>query len=1411
MHDHTVIEKTIEVNPFTLSFVLQDVEGQYLRDVAARRMPVLVFVFCFDVACFLFRMLAKLVASFGPGWATSVLVLYEITPQLTNMAILYTALGFVNRRARKSGGKAARQEELLLATCMALAICNLLAGLGVENRQDYVYVAFFLICTTTFLKIRWWVGTTLLATPTVLLTLWHRGKNLDILPPDAVVHIVVAWAVGGLMAYLNDWYRRQMFANSKLASAAHEKELLEVRARIKAEQELAAAEAQAAQRALIVEREKAAHEAKSEFMSLMCHEVRTPLNGCLASAEMLLETPLEEEQRELAKTIRVSGSILLSTVSNFLDFFKMEAGKQLDIVRTPVDLHELVGDVHCIIEAMIGRQGTVHLKDPDLRGVEQVVCCDPDRVRGILLNLYTNAAKFTRQGHIALTVRQVEKDYVPHPPPGFTTITVAPNYHPGRRKSFTCQVTATQEAAAGNSLKEVKEEVTEEEGEGCGVAAELMPTRDSPLVDGPSPPATHGPSPPATHSSRADAVRHWVGRTKAGVKEWSRWIWGPGKMMEAVRSLMKIVTCTKQVGLRRLASFTSYCAVLNGTQSLPYGCTAAPWQRRQCNASGKGGESDLTSCKTPGPRAAVGDGDTGGVCPKCLDDEPASGLAWGAGDVAPPGTRPSQPPRDLSQKAGHGGEKAGQEQLRVMVEEKDNASARLSGRLSTEGPRHEGEGSCPELAPSRSDSQDAGGSSTPTLVVCQGCPFKDNDRKSPSGRRSVVGGGTSALPLEFQRGPCEGCPWQETSEEIWLLFEVQDTGVGITAEGLRSLFREFVQGTEDEMRKPRSRGGTGLGLSICSKQVGVLGGIVGATSAPEQGSVFWFTIPVLVPVRRQLRSSCAVAAPTDGLVNGKCPTTKASLGATCMGTGGKLANRFDGEISPKTSSLNIHQGHPDSISQGKDNALDKVRIFGTEDRKEDGAVLCEAAGDDSDSGYSEEVSLSHPSISTLMSTQMSSPLTTCSLGTLNDKNMDRQPSDAALTSPVAVTRNRDDWPTEVMRDAKECTPDATLHGSAVAGGCVHCTSCNPSALQKGGEEGCWDASSGFSSGLPPAVRPDCASLNGLQAGMRPAMGPEQVQGHLLMEPIKWPHQCEVDHGSAGTECLYAVSSVGIPNGVFDSGAIDVLAMLREWPMSEGDPRHPGQGEGSAGTGSGEVSASFPCAEGPQTCMSPGPAPAGSTHGEPLLRSQPLLIAPSADIKTGLEAPVSNTGTMTRPPAPAKPPIAGELSGNPACVPRLAPSIPRVPSRCSFDSGPRMKLDPACLKGRRALLAEDNLINQTVARKMLASLGMECVVACNGLEALKKVTSAQDATTGVFDIVLMDMMMPVMGGVESTRAIREQGVNVPIIAMTASASDRDREECIGAGMNGFLSKPVLRDQLAEAIMRVLGLEEVCVLC
>ena len=78
-------------------------------------------------------------------------------------------------------------------------------------------------------------------------------------------------------------------------------------------------------------------------------------------------------------------------------------------------LQELVGDIHCIIEATIGRSSEVQLEKPNTNGVPDYVLGDPDRLRGILLNLYTNAAKFTRKGSIALRVRLASKDYRPRP------------------------------------------------------------------------------------------------------------------------------------------------------------------------------------------------------------------------------------------------------------------------------------------------------------------------------------------------------------------------------------------------------------------------------------------------------------------------------------------------------------------------------------------------------------------------------------------------------------------------------------------------------------------------------------------------------------------------------------------------------------------------------------------------------------------------------------------------------------------------------------------------------------------------------------------------------------------------------------------------------------------------------------
>jgi PAS domain S-box-containing protein len=123
------------------------------------------------------------------------------------------------------------------------------------------------------------------------------------------------------------------------------------------------------------------------------------------------------------------------------------------------------------------------------------------------------------------------------------------------------------------------------------------------------------------------------------------------------------------------------------------------------------------------------------------------------------------------------------------------------------------------------------------------------------------------------------------------------------------------------------------------------------------------------------------------------------------------------------------------------------------------------------------------------------------------------------------------------------------------------------------------------------------------------------------------------------------------------------------------------------------------------------------------------------------------------------------------------------------------------RGANVLLVEDNEVNQLMARAMLGRFGLVVDVANDGAEAVEKVRH------GNYDVVLMDLQMPVMDGLEATRAIRclERGHTVPIIAMTASAFAADRQACIEAGMNGHVAKPVqmerLRSTLAEWLPEV----------
>jgi CheY-like chemotaxis protein len=122
-----------------------------------------------------------------------------------------------------------------------------------------------------------------------------------------------------------------------------------------------------------------------------------------------------------------------------------------------------------------------------------------------------------------------------------------------------------------------------------------------------------------------------------------------------------------------------------------------------------------------------------------------------------------------------------------------------------------------------------------------------------------------------------------------------------------------------------------------------------------------------------------------------------------------------------------------------------------------------------------------------------------------------------------------------------------------------------------------------------------------------------------------------------------------------------------------------------------------------------------------------------------------------------------------------------------------------ISGTKILLAEDNLINQLVAKKMLTALGVKVTVVANGRDAIDAVLAR--GANG-FDIILMDMAMPVMDGVAAAAELRRLRYTLPIVAMTANLSERDQELCREAGMNGFLSKPILKGRLRHSLKQVL---------
>jgi signal transduction histidine kinase/CheY-like chemotaxis protein len=209
-----------------------------------------------------------------------------------------------------------------------------------------------------------------------------RRAGIGAFAAIAMLSVLAGFVVFRLSRTARTGRRRDLIVQARLADA---KQQAEVQAR----------------------RAEAASKAKSDFLAMMSHEIRTPMNGVLGFANLLLETPLNAEQREFAQTVQRSGDALLTVINDVLDYSKIEAGR-MTVERIDFDLRSVGVEVCKILQTTIAERKLAMSLSYD-ESLPRFIKGDPVRLRQVLLNLAGNAVKFTERGTVRIELSRLDE------------------------------------------------------------------------------------------------------------------------------------------------------------------------------------------------------------------------------------------------------------------------------------------------------------------------------------------------------------------------------------------------------------------------------------------------------------------------------------------------------------------------------------------------------------------------------------------------------------------------------------------------------------------------------------------------------------------------------------------------------------------------------------------------------------------------------------------------------------------------------------------------------------------------------------------------------------------------------------------------------------------------------------------